>query len=45
MNILVHEPLAKRVTFDENNMWVELADGRKLVQCPLSPATLFGNLK
>lgn len=30
MNTLVHEPLAKKVTFDENNMWVELADGRKL---------------
>jgi len=30
MNTLVYEPLAKRVTFDENNMWVELADGRKL---------------
>jgi hypothetical protein len=24
------EPLAKRVTFDKNNMWVELADGRNI---------------
>ncbi len=30
MNTLGYEPLAKRVTFDENNMWVEFADGRKL---------------
>ena len=30
MNTLVVEPLAKVVTFDLNNMWVELADGRKL---------------
>lgn len=30
MNTLVVEPLAKAVTFDLNNMWVELADGRKL---------------
>ncbi len=30
MNTLVVEPLAKLVTFDLSNMWVELADGRKL---------------
>lgn len=24
------EPLAKRVTFDSDNMWVELIDGRQL---------------
>ncbi len=30
MNTLVIKPLAKRVNFDETNMWVELADGRKL---------------
>ncbi len=30
MNTSVIKPLAKRVSFDETNMWVELADGRKL---------------
>src|SRR5438552_8969470 len=30
MNILALEPLAKKVTFDTNDMWVELADGRKI---------------
>lgn len=30
MNTLVVEPLAKVVTFDLNNMWVELADGREI---------------
>jgi len=30
MNTLVIKPLAKSVSFDETNMWVELADGRKL---------------
>ncbi len=30
MSILVLEPLAKRVTFDANDMWVELTDGRKI---------------
>ena len=30
MNILVIKPLAKSISFDETNMWVELADGRKL---------------
>lgn len=27
---MVNEPLAKSITFDSNNMWVELSDGRKL---------------
>jgi len=31
MNILVHEPLASKVTFDANDMSVELKDGRKLL--------------
>ncbi len=30
MNTLVIKPLAKSIKFDETNMWVELADGRKL---------------
>jgi hypothetical protein len=30
MNILAIKPLAKKVRFDETNMWVELADGRQL---------------
>jgi hypothetical protein len=30
MNTLAVEPLAKKVTFDEETIWVELADGRKL---------------
>ena len=30
MNTLISEPVAKKVTFDSDNMWVELADGRKL---------------
>lgn len=30
MNILVSETLAEKVTFDENNMSVELADGRNI---------------
>lgn len=30
MNILVHEPLASVVNFDEDNICVELKDGRKL---------------
>ena len=30
MNTLQFEPLAKKVTFDSNTMWVELADGRHL---------------
>ncbi len=30
MNTLVIEPLAKKLSFDDNNLWVELADGRKL---------------
>ncbi len=30
MTTLAAEPLAKRVTFDSSNMWVELVDGRKL---------------
>jgi hypothetical protein len=30
MNTLAYDPLARDVTFDEDNMWVELADGRRL---------------
>ncbi len=30
MNILAIKPLAKSLSFDKTNMWVELADGRKL---------------
>jgi len=30
MNILITEPVAKKVTFDQDSMWIELADGRKL---------------
>ena len=30
MTILGNEPLAKKATFDSINIWVELADGRKL---------------
>ncbi len=30
MNSLTTSGLAKSVTFDEDNMWVELTDGRKL---------------
>lgn len=30
MNTLVVEPLAKVVTFDLNNIWVALADGREI---------------
>ncbi len=31
MNILVHEPLASRITFEADDMCVELKDGRKLI--------------
>lgn len=30
MSTLVLEPLAKKVTFDDDTMWVELADGRQI---------------
>ena len=30
MNTLRSEALAKKVTFDSDNMWVELVDGRQL---------------
>ncbi len=30
MNILELKPLAKKVTFDVDNMWVELTDGRQI---------------
>ena len=30
MNILALEPLAKKVTFGADDMWVELTDGRKI---------------
>ncbi len=29
-NTLISEPLAEKVSFDSDSMWVELADGRKL---------------
>ncbi|MBN1975143.1 MAG: DUF2442 domain-containing protein [Sedimentisphaerales bacterium] len=31
MNILVHEPLASRLTFEADDICVELKDGRKLI--------------
>jgi hypothetical protein len=30
MSISVEKPLAKKVSFDADSMWVDLADGRKL---------------
>lgn len=30
MNTLVSEPLARKLKFDDDTMWVELADGRQL---------------
>ena len=30
MNTLITEPVAKKVCFVQDNMWVDLADGRKL---------------
>jgi hypothetical protein len=30
MDILVNDPVAKRVTFKQDSMWVQLADGRVL---------------
>jgi hypothetical protein len=30
MNTLVFEPRARKISFDADNMWVELADGRQL---------------
>jgi hypothetical protein len=30
MNILAFEPRAANLSFDENRMWVELTDGRRL---------------
>ncbi len=30
MNSLVSEPVAKQIRFDDDTMWVELADGRQL---------------
>jgi len=30
MNTLAFEPRARKVTFDMDNMWVELTDGRQL---------------
>ena len=30
MNISTTEPIAKKISFDEDNMWLELADGRTL---------------
>ena len=30
MNTLISDPIATGVSFDSDNMWVELADGRKL---------------
>ena len=31
MNILVHEPLASNITFESDEMCIELKDGRKLI--------------
>ncbi len=30
MDILTIKPLAKNITFDSDNIWVELTDGRKI---------------
>jgi hypothetical protein len=30
MNTLISEPLAKKVRFESDTMWVELADGRQM---------------
>ena len=30
MNTIITEPVAKKVRFDSDTMWVDLADGRKL---------------
>lgn len=30
MNTLISEPLAKKLSFESDTMWVELADGRKM---------------
>lgn len=30
MNTLISEPLAKKLSFEADTMWVELADGRKM---------------
>lgn len=30
MNTLVAEPLARRLSFEQDTMWVDLADGRRL---------------
>ena len=30
MSILISEPLAKKVSFDADNLWVELTDGRQI---------------
>jgi hypothetical protein len=46
MSTLTTEPIAQRVSFDTNNMWVELADGRKLA-VPLAyfPRLLHATVK
>ena len=30
MNTLISEPLAKKIRFESDTMWVELADGRQM---------------
>jgi len=30
MNTLITEPVATKISFDQDSMWIELADGRKL---------------
>lgn len=46
MNTLEIKPLAKKITFDETNMWVELADGRKLgVPLAYFPRLLHATVK
>ncbi len=46
MNTLISEPIAKEVRFDSDNMWVELADGRKLgVPLAYFPRLLNATLK
>lgn len=41
MSTLVSKALARRVRFDEDNMWVELADGRQIgIPLPYFPRLL-----
>ena len=46
MNTLITEPVAKKVRFDQDNMWVEFADGRTLgIPLAYFPRLLNATLK